>query len=166
MSELDPYAPYADALRALSSAEDRRRAALRKAVEAAGDAAVKAETRMADQQRVYDRANRDATAAEGHLAEVSSILGPPPSPTTSPVRPSETTRSLDEIRGQIAEVSQWAVGTKPVVESLMRTRARREPSAPAPASRERQPPRGRLIAAIAAAAAFILVLIVVVLVSR
>ena len=71
------YENYIEAVTALSTIEHRQREALRKAVETATSAEGEAKTHVANQQRMYDRALRDALDAERLLAELRSMLGVP-----------------------------------------------------------------------------------------
>lgn len=137
MSSDELYRNYVEALSALSAVEARHREALRKAVEAAAAAESRAKTEMADQQRMYDRAGRDALEAERLLTELRLMLGhargEQPAPTPSAGAPPQ----LVQIRSQISDVAQWATESTSTAESLLRTRARlakvERPSAPAPA---------------------------------
>jgi hypothetical protein len=118
------FANYAEALAALSTVEARHREALRKAVEASAATENQAKSEMANQQRMYDRAGKDAIEAERHLAELRTMLGirrdtlPGSSPSAGMPPP------LAQIRAHIGEISQWATESVSTAESLLRTRER------------------------------------------
>ncbi|WP_250281899.1 hypothetical protein [Frankia sp. CiP1_Cm_nod2] len=178
MADNDLFAQYAEALNTLGSVDNRRRDALRRAVETATAAENKARTRRADQQRMYDRAAKDADDADRLLSDLRCVLGLPDAvvsagtPRSGTPRPGTPPR-LVEIRGQIREVAQWATEARPVAESLLRTQARLARAAPAPAKpappRVATPPASRgvpggVIAAVVALV--ILVVVTVVLLAR
>ena len=160
------YAEYTEALSALSSVDSLQREALRKAVEDATAAEEQARTAMAAQQRMYDRAGKDADEANRLLDEVRTMLAAPRS-TIAPGPRAGDTPPLAELRGVIAEVTRWAAETKPVVESLLRSRSRlthagvpTQPRSTAPAPRRRRPIAiGGAVAAIVIAAVIVAVVV-------
>lgn len=118
---------YAEALRALDSMDSRQRDAVRRSVEAVAEAKNAAKKRLADQQRMFDRAAADAGDAERLLLALHATLGVSPrSSAPTPTTQSGTAPTLVEVRAQIRDVAQWASDTKPIAESLLRTRARLE----------------------------------------
>ena len=84
MPDPDSFSSYAEALGALSTVENRQREALRKAVESSAATETQAKAQLADQQRIYDRAARDARHAEDLLADLRTMLGLPQAPRAAP----------------------------------------------------------------------------------
>lgn len=121
----DGYSQYAEALAVLSSIDQRRRDALRKAVESAAAEENEVKSRIADQQRMYVRTGRDIDDVQKALAEISALFGgqPASSPT---LRPQETAEVLPlaTIRSTVAEITSWTAETRPLLDSLLRSRDR------------------------------------------
>ncbi len=134
----EKFRTYVEALTELSDLDNKHRSALRCAVEASAAADDRAKARLADQQRMYDRAKRDALDAERALTGVRSMLNLPQgaAPTGTPV--ARAVRPLAQIRAEIAEVARWASESKLTAESLMRTRERLA-KAPKPAEPKLSP---------------------------
>lgn len=167
MADADPFDQYVEALSGLATVDGRRRDALRKAVESAGAAGDQAKARTDAQQRMYDRAAKDAADADRVLEELREMLGTPRVEAVSPSAPADPPPTLAELRARIDEVARWAADKKPVAESLLRTKARLaavpEPTAPPPpAPRPPAPAREVPTVAIVAAVIFVVVLIVVI----
>jgi len=166
----DLFATYAEALGTLGSVEARQRDALRKAVESAATAEAKAKQQLSDQQRMYDRAGRDAQAAERRLAQLRSLLGVAASPLVAAAAHDGEPPSLAQIRGQVRDVEQWAEEARRTAESLLRTRERLAkapkpappPAAPVPSSPPARsgPPVGSIAAVVVLVAIAILVVLV------
>ena len=124
MSESSDFDLYAEALVALSGAASRQREALRKAVESSSTSKATAKAQMADQARMFDRAGQEALEAERSLAEIRRMLGQPATSSTSSPAAAGEVAQLVQIRARIRGVQSWADESIPVIESLMRTRAR------------------------------------------
>lgn len=147
MTDATAFAQYVEALTVLATVDDRRCAALRKAVEDAAATESQAKAAIADQQRMYVRAARDIDDAERALVELRSVGGFPsePVPAAEPAS-HESPPSLATIRGTVAEVAMWVAETRPVLESLLRSRdrlARAQPQAPPVISRPQPQQRAR-----------------------
>lgn len=124
MADMDEFGRYVEALNALCMVEDRQRQALRRAVEASTATRQQARAQMADQQRMYDRAGKEVRRAESLLDELRNMLGQPRPPSTTATPQAGMPPPFVEVRASIHDVTSWAEQTKPVVESLLRTRAR------------------------------------------
>ena len=124
MSSEDPFEQYVEALKAVTTVEDRQRTALRKAVESSAAAEAEAKAQMADQGRLYDNARRQATDAEGRLAELRTTLGITQEASKAADSPAGRAPTLIQVRSQIDEVNAWATDGLATAESLLRTRAR------------------------------------------
>jgi hypothetical protein len=130
---------FVEALAALATIDKRHRDALRRAVELSAESEELARVQVADQQRMYDQAERDALGAQRLLAELRSVLG-----LSEAVDPTETPLSgnppqLVQIRAEIRDVAQWTEGSMITAESLIRTRERLRkapPTAPPAPARE------------------------------
>lgn len=176
MTDTSEFPQYVEALTALVTVDDRRRAALRKAVEGAAATEDQERARIAGQQRMYARAGRDLDEAERALKELRSIGGFPVSspPAAGVVDPADAP-SLATIRNSIAEITTWTVDTKPVLESLLRSRDRlvqaqarlpAPPPIPPPQPLPQpQPSSKRSIWALGGTAAIVAIVIIVLVVS-
>lgn len=169
MTNTPEFSQYVEALTVLATVNDRRRDALRKAVESAAAAESQAKSKIVDQQRMYARAARDIDAAERALAELRSVGGFPSGPVPTAERASlANAPPLATIRGTVAEVATWATDIKPVLASLLRSRDRlaQTPAqspvnlVPPPASKQRA--MGPIWAAGGVAAVVIVIIIVLV----
>jgi hypothetical protein len=169
----DEFSQYVEALNALSSVHNRQRDALRKATEAAGAVQNRARAALADQQRMYDKAGRDAADAERALGELAKVLRVPV-PTPGPIPAAGTPRQLVELRSAVGAVAAWATESKTLAESLVRTRTRLEQApkpiesrstpAAAPGPLSEAPPVRSAVLPVVIAAVIAAVLIVVILV--
>ena len=161
---------YIEALTELSDLDQKHRSALRSAVDASSAAERRAKERTADQQRMYDRAKRDAQEAEQALVAVKSSLNLAHSEAPTGAHGGSSVRALARIRAEISEVDRWARESKSTAESLIRTRERLS-NAPEPAKPEQSSApdiepetvsRGRIPAWAAVAAIALLATIVLV----
>lgn len=164
MTETDPFGEYAEALSALATVEERERGALRKAVETAGAAGDQAKTRISDQQRMYDRAAREVAEVDQLLVELHEMLGVSRAGADPPSQPTGPPPALSELRSRIDAVARWAAESKPIAESLLRTRARlaRSPEPAAPAAEV--PPAASKVSPFALVAAAILAVVIAIVV--
>lgn len=133
MSEsTETYDRYIEALSALATVDARQSQALRKAVEASNAAEAQLAHQHAEQQRMYDKAAKDADEAAQSLEDLRALLGLPPWSQPAQTPHSGTPPTLVALRAQIREVAAWARESKPVAESLLRTKARITAQPPAP----------------------------------
>lgn len=172
MSDDELYGNYLEALRALGTAPDRQREALRKAVADAAAVTDRSRTQLAGQQRNFDRAGKDVQEAERLLAELRSMLGLRPAAPPAPARSVGDPPQLAEVRGKIGDIARWAEEARPVAESLLRTKQRLanrpQPAQPAiPAAAGPAPPRPRPpVGALLVGVALVVIVIVVVLIAH
>jgi hypothetical protein len=171
LSESDLFGSYVEALNALGTVENRQRDALRKAVEGATAIKERAKAQMAEQQRMYDQAGKDANDAERLLADLRSMLGLAQAVTAAATPQAGTPPQLVQIRGEVLHVADWATETRSTAESLLRTRERlvkaaelvepNPPPAPAQVAKAASPrrPRVEVIAAIALLVAIVIVVV-------
>lgn len=173
MTETPEFLRYLEALTVLATVDDRQREALRKAVEGAAADEDRARARISEQQRMYDRASRDIEAAERAIQELRTICGLRPAQIPFDAADvGSAAPPLAEIRTAIAEVADWAAQSRPLLESLLRTRERlltaqqrvaAVPSAPAHTPPPRSHPRRRGWAWTVALVAIVVVVVVVVI---
>ena len=124
---------------------------------------------MATQQRMYDAAGTAADDADRLLGELGATLGLPKR-TTVPTQRAGTPPPLVEIRSHIGEVARWAADSKPVAESLLRSKVRLTQSSSAGPRGSVNPvavpaPRKRALLAVFAAVAVVLIVAVIVVVA-
>lgn len=160
------YGESVEALTVLETVDGLQREALRKAVHEAGAAQQQARTAVAAQQRMYDRASREADEAERLLSELRVALGLA-SPAVTP-RAGGTSLPLAAIRGSISEVARWAADAKPVVDSLLRTSARfaQTASAQAPVSPTSAKRSAAWLFAVVATLVLIVAVVTVILIAQ
>lgn len=169
LTDTDGFGTYVEAVNALSVLENRQREALRKAVETSTATQAKAKEQMADQQRMYNRAGQEIRHAEGLLVEMRTMLGLPGTSSAKPTPQAGTPLQLVEVLSKVRDVVSWAEESKPVAESLLRTKARLasvpKPVGPSTPSVEASPERKLPVGLIVAALVLIVIGVVIVIVA-
>lgn len=125
MTNGQDFTDYIEAVSAFATIEDRRREALRKAVEQSTAEREQASLQISNQQRMYQRAARDLGNTEDALIQLGSVGGfPLPSTSVPDSSADEGVPSLSVIRTTISEIDAWVEEAHPVLESLLRSRSR------------------------------------------